>query len=164
MILPAAPLYRPPHLHHDSNPKTACAVRWAVAPTAWLRGRRKFSRPPEQCLASAQPISMAHSRRAIRLQVPLIVGRRPLRSEPSHQASHETASLQKASQNPLARLIGIPSQNNSDFNIGQRTAPERLQLYDLTHIASQDSGGAGRNGWPKRGHGSRSTADQAAGS
>jgi len=39
-------------------------------------------------------------------------------SASAQQNSDDTASLQKATQNPVASLISVPIQNNSNFNIG----------------------------------------------
>lgn len=68
---------------------------------------------------------MVTSNRGIRFVFALIPA---IFSMPSlaQQASDETASLQKATQNPVASLISVPLQNNTNFNIGPADRTQNL--------------------------------------
>jgi hypothetical protein len=44
----------------------------------------------------------------------------------AQQNSDDTAALQKATQNPVASLISVPIQNNSNFNIGPADRTQNL--------------------------------------
>lgn len=48
------------------------------------------------------------------------------------EASNTTESLQKATQNPVANLISVPVQNNSDFGIGPYN-----RTQDVLNISNQ---------------------------
>lgn len=55
------------------------------------------------------------------LLVPLITLAIPASAQVN--ADSETEKLQRETQNPVASLISVPIQNNTNFNLGLRIAP-----------------------------------------